>query len=311
FLVDMAGPERQFRFVQFGSADYPDAEVVEYGEANADRFRRVNLSVITITTSESEAEQIREQAVSRQTSFEDLARNQSTDSYADDGGEMGWVYFHELEPDFEDTSVIEEIFALEEGEISRVLETTFGWAIYRVDEAPIEPDFTDASVITAVRDYMTSFERGLIEDYLESQADEFVAQARADGFAAASAGINQSPATTDYFPVNYGNTRYFGEVNASSNAALSAAAFREDFFEELFALSGDEVSDPMVVRDYVFVFQLADERPPEESTIDALDSGTPRIIRRFAQEQIQDALVDDELLVDNFSATYNRAILGR
>ncbi len=311
FFVDMAGPERRFNFVQFGSASFPDSEVTDYGEANANRFRRINLSVISVQTSQSDAERIREQAVSRQTSFEDLARNQSTDSFADDGGDMGWVYLHELEPDFEDTSVIEEIFALEEGEISRVFETTFGWAIYRVDEAPIEPDFTDASVITAVRDYMTSFERGLIEDYLESQADEFVAQARADGFAAASAGINQSPATTDYFPVNYGNTRYFGEVNASSNAALSAAAFREDFFEELFALSEDEVSDPMVVRDYVFVFQLADERPPEESTIDALDSGTPRIIRRFAQEQIQDVLVDDELLVDDFDATYNRAILGR
>ena len=311
FLVGMAGPERQFRFVQFSSADYPDAEVIEYGEANTDRFRRVNLSVITITTSESEAEQIREQAVSRQTSFEDLARNQSTDSYADDGGEMGWTYFHELEPDFEDTAVIEEIFALEEGEISRVFETTFGWTIYRVDESPIEPDFTDANVITAVRDYLTVFERGLIEDYLESQADEFVAQARADSFAAASAGINQSPATTDYFPVNYGNTSYFGQVNASSNAALSAAAFREDFFEELFALSGDEVSEPIVVRDYVFVFQLADERPPEESTINFLESYVPLIIRNFAQRQVQDALVDDELLVDNFNATYNRAILGR
>lgn len=311
FLIDMAGPERQFRFVQFSSADFPDTEVIEYGEANAERFRRVNLSVITITTSESDAEQIREQAVSRQTSFEDLARNQSTDSYAEDGGEMGWVYFHELEPDFEDTQVIEEIFSLEEGEISRVFETTFGWTVYRVNEAPIEPDFTDANVIAAVRDYLTVFERGLIEDHLRERADEFVAQARSESFADASASINQAPATTAYFPVNYGNTSYFGQVNASSNAALSAAAFREDFFEELFALSGDEVSEPIVVRDYVFVFQLADERAPEESTITFLESYVPLIIRNFAQQQVQDVLVDDELLVDNFNATYNRAILGR
>jgi len=311
FLIDMAGPERQFRFVQFSSASFPDSEVIDYGEANADRFRRINLSVISVRTSQSDAERIREQAVSRQTSFEDLARNQSTDSYADAGGDMGWVYLHELEPDFEDTSVIEEIFALEEGGISRVFETTFGWTIYRVDEAPIEPDFTDANVITAVRDYMTVYERGVIEDYLRSRADEFVARARSEGFDAASESINQSPATTDYFPVNYGNSGYFGQVNASSNAALSAAAFREEFFEELFALAEDEVSEPLVVRDYVFVFQLADERPPEQSTIGVLDSYTPLIIRDFAQQQVRDALVDDDRLVDNFNATFNRAILGR
>lgn len=311
FLTDMAGPERQFRFVQFSSADLPDSEVIDYGQDNPDRFRRANLSVITIRTSQSDAERIRDQAVSRQTSFEDLARNQSSDSYADDGGEMGWVYFHELEPDFEDPGVIEEIFALEDGEISRVFETTVGWTIYRVNEPAIEPDFTDANVVTAVRDYLTVFERGLIEDYLRSRADEFVAQARSEGFDAAGASINQSPATTDYFPVNYGNTSYFGQVNASSNSALSAAAFREDFFQEVFALSDDEVSEPLVVRDYVFVFQLADERAAQESTVTFLDSYLPLIIRNFAQQQVQEALVDDDLLVDNFNATYNRAILGR
>jgi hypothetical protein len=262
FLVGFAGPERRFSFVQFSSADYPDAEVVAYGEANADRFRRINLSVITINSGEADAQSVREEAVSRATSFDDLARNQSNDSYADDGGLMGWVYYHELEPDFENPSVIDEIFKLEEGAISRVFRTTFGWTIYRVNEAPIEPDFTDADVLAAVRDYLTVFERGRIEDYLSAQAQEFANAAREEGFQNAAQTIDQSPAVTSWFPVNYGNTPYFAAVSAPTNQTMSAAGFREDFFREVFALEDEEVSGPIVVRDYVFVFQLEDEREP-------------------------------------------------
>jgi hypothetical protein len=311
FLIEMASPERQFEFVQFAFSDFPDAEVMDYGRANADRFRRINLSVITVNTSESDAQEIREQAVSRQTSFEDLARNQSADAYAEDGGEMGWVYFHELEPDFEDTSVIEDIFELEEGDISRVFETTFGWTIYRVNEAPIDPDFTDDNVLAAVRDYLTVFERGIIEDYLSARADEFVAQAREESFQAAASTIDQTPQLTEYFPINYGNTAYFGSVSASANQTLSAAAYREEFFEELFALGDGEVSEPIVVRDYVFVFRFANERTAPEETTDLLDSYASLIVREFMQQQAQETHVDDERLVNNFNQAYNRAVLGR
>ncbi|MFW6313419.1 MAG: peptidylprolyl isomerase [Spirochaetota bacterium] len=311
FLLSMAGPERQFNFIQFSFSDYPDSEVIDYGESVPQRFERINLSVITINSSEADAQSVREQALNRETSFEDLARNQSRDTYASDGGEMGWVYYHELEPDFEDPSVIDEIFSLEEGAISPVFRTTFGWTIYRVNEAPIEPDFGDSAVIAAVRDYMTVFERGLIEDYLSERGDEFVAQARSEGFAAASSELDQAPQQTSYFPVNYGNTPYYSTVGADTNETLAAAAFREEFFEELFALGDGDVSDPIVVRDYVFVFELADERSPNEQTVEFLESYLPLIVREFTQEQAQETFVDDDLLVNDFTATYNQAILGR
>ena len=188
---------------------------------------------------------------------------------------MGWVYYHELEPDFENTDVIDEIFNLEEGDVSRVFETTFGWTIYRVNEAPIDPDFTDDDVIAAVRDYLNTFERGLVEDYLREQANDFVETANENGFQEAAAAIDRTPGETGYFPINYGNVPYFNTVNAPANQTLSAAAFREDFFEELFALEADAASEPMVVRDYVFVFQLADEREPAEDVVERLDSNTP------------------------------------
>ena len=311
FIVGMAGPERRFRFVQFALTDYPESELVAYGEANEERFRRMDLSVISIGTSESDAQRIREQAVTRQASFEDLARSHSRDVHAEDGGDMGRVYYHELEPDFEDPSVIEEIFALEPGEISRVLRTTFGWAIYRADELPIAPDFSDSSVLAEIRRYMNTFERGRVEDYLRDRAQEFASRAREDGFSVAAAAVDQSPQLTEYFPVNYGNLPYFGTARAQANEAIASAAFREDFFRTLFSLPPDGVSDPIVIRDYVVVFQVDDERPVDEDTAEFLDFYLTHIVREFTQQQAQAVVVDEDKLVDNFTRTYNRAILGQ
>ncbi|MFW6213740.1 MAG: peptidylprolyl isomerase, partial [Spirochaetota bacterium] len=267
FLTQMAGPERQFSFVQFAFSDFPEEAVVEYGEENARRFERANLSTISITSTENDAETVRERIANGEATFEDAARTQSTDIYSSDGGDMGVVYFHELEPDFEDPSTVSTIFALEEGEVSQVFETTFGWAIYRMDETPIEPDFEDSEVVAEIRNYMSTFERGRIEDYLADRAEVFVETAEERGFAEAAAEVDEAPQQTAYFPINFGNLPYFSRVSSQSNEALAEGASREEFFRDLFSLSPGDVSDPIVVRDYIFVFTLEDERTPDDSTL--------------------------------------------
>jgi peptidyl-prolyl cis-trans isomerase D len=311
FFIEMAGPQRQFRFVQFAFTDFPESEIVNYGERFPGRFRRMDLSVISVGTSEADARRIREQAVARQVSFEDLARAHSRDIYADDGGDMGRVYHYELEPDFENVARVDEIFELEPGEISPVLRTTFGWAIYRADEPAIDPDFTDPNVIAAIRDYLTTFERGLIEDYLSDQARRFAEQARTDGYEAAAAAIGESPQLTEHFPINFGNLPYFGTVGAPANQTFASAAFREDFFRELFSLAEGDVSDPLVIRDSIFVFQVADVRDPDEEDIEFLEFYTPLIVREFTQQQVHRTIIAEDKLVDDFTRGFNRAVLGR
>jgi parvulin-like peptidyl-prolyl isomerase len=310
FLVNLGVDERQFRFVQFGFSEYPEEEVITYAEENLDRFRRANLSVITLG-SESDAQSVLEQLESRTQSFEDLARNQSRDLFASDGGDMGWVYYHELELDFEDLSAVDRIFELGEGETSGILRTTFGWNIYRLDEGPIDPDLTDEETVGDIRDYLNIFERGRVEDYLQEKASEFVELARAEDFAEAARAINQQPETTEYFPVNYGNVPYYGTVSASANTTFAEGAYRDDFFEQLFSLSEGEVTDPIVIRDYVFVLQLADERSAEESALDSLRLYMPSVAQQFTAEVVQDVMVRDDLLHDNFNEAYNRLVAGQ
>lgn len=311
FVQRFAGPERQFRYLQFGFAQFPNEEIVRYGEENSRRFDQINLSVITINSSEADATSIREQAVNRTASFEDLARNQSRDAFSDDGGEMGWVFYHELEPDFESASTIDEIFALDVGEISPVFETTFGWTIYRVNESTIPADLTDDATVSAVREYVQVFERGLVEDFLTAQAAEFAENARAVSFGEAASLVDQLPQTTGYFPVNYGNSPYFGTVSAPANAVIANGAFDESFFVSLFSLDQDEISEPLVIRDTIFVFQLADERAENPETTGLLSNFAPFIVQEYVQGDVQATVVQDALLVDNFSSAYNRFILGQ
>lgn len=311
FLTQMTGPERQFRFVQFAFSSFPESEVISYGEANDTRFQRANLSIISINTSEADAEQLRERIVTGQATFEDVARNQSADIYGSDGGDMGFVYYHELEPDFEDVGTVDDIFAIDEGEISEVLETTFGWAIYRMDESPIAPDFENDEVISEVRTYMTTFERGIIEDYLTEQAERFVEDARTSGFSAAATELGQSPQLTGYFPVNYGNLGILGRVSAPSNETFAAAATRREFFIDLFRLDSGDVSDPIVIRDYVFVAELAEQREPSEEAVNRIAGNPARVVQQLSIADLQEAIVDEDLLVNEFSATYNRLVANQ
>ena len=312
FILGMASPERRFQFVQFGFDSFPDSEVVAYGEENRQRFSRISISQITIDSSESDAESIRDQAVNRTVSFEDLARNQSKDEFSEDGGERGWVYYWDLEFDFEDVTLVEELFALGEGEISPVYHTGNRWRIYTVNEAPIDPDYTDAEAVNDVRNYLTTFERGLVEDYLRIEGDAFVQNAQTDGFLAAAVTVDQLPQLTEYFPVNYGNLSYFPTVTSSSNAVIAASgAYREEFLQQLFALELGEISDPIVVYDYVFVFQLDDLRELTSDRLQGLSAALPAQMVQQNRSDPSYQIVDRDLHTDNFHLTYSRVFLGQ
>lgn len=309
FFSQMAALERRFRFVRFGYSDYPQEEVIAFGEENADLFRQVALSSITITASESEAESVREQIVNQTASFEDLAQTFSTDNFAEEGGERGTEFFYELERDFADPSVLEVLTTLEQGDITPVLETNFGWVIYRLDEEVQSPDFEDEETLQTVRSYVNNFERGRIEDFMLSRAESFGQEAAEQGFVQAAADRGLQAELTSYFPINYGNLRYFGSVQTQDGAQLSNAAFREPFFEELFAIDEDEVSEPVILRDFVLVAALEDERETDGVT-DEMESFLPLILQQFQAQEVERIILNPDDLEDNFNQAFQQFVLG-
>lgn len=101
-------------------------------------------------------ERLREQ-IARGGDFEALARGYSGDpATADAGGDLGEFGRGEMVPEFEDA-----VFSLEEGELSGVVETGYGFHIIRLDER-VDPEFEE------VQDQVRAREQNRIQSRAES-----------------------------------------------------------------------------------------------------------------------------------------------
>jgi len=96
FVSAMASPQRSFDLTSFPLSSYPDTELAAYVQANPRQFRTVHLSRITVSSSAKAAGDILASIQAGTTTFEDAAKTNSTDSYAESGGDMGIKMAYEL-----------------------------------------------------------------------------------------------------------------------------------------------------------------------------------------------------------------------
>lgn len=99
----------------------------EYGKDVPRTSEQVHARHILVAT-EDEAKQIREQLVGG-ADFATLAKEKSTDSTKDKGGDLGWFGRGVMVPEFENAA-----FSLKVGEISQPIKTQFGYHIIQVLE---------------------------------------------------------------------------------------------------------------------------------------------------------------------------------
>ena len=305
FLKAMASPERKFRYVAFSLSDFPEQEVVAYGKENAKLFREIKLSRITIKSSANDANTIHKQLTENPARFQEIAKNQSKDAFADKGGEMGWKTYYSLKPDFENQSDLDKLFGMSKGAISPVIRSNFGWTIYRIDEPVKQPDFTDKQTIKTVRDYMNQYDRSKVEDYLVGLGNKFRDDALKSDFAAASSQHSLKIHETDYFPINYGNSFFLTQIKTKDgNGALSNASYKADFLQEIFTLKLDAISKPIILDQDIVVIQPQDQRQAPKQMDQLLGIYYPQIVRQFAQADLTNEILSSKHLVDNFQQVF-------
>ncbi|MDR1625295.1 MAG: SurA N-terminal domain-containing protein [Spirochaetia bacterium] len=309
FFKNMGSPERNLRFLSFGFDEFPEEKVAEYGRENAEKFSQAKLSVITVTSSRSDAQKIRDQATSG-AGFAELAIAQSKDAFAKTGGDMGWRYFYELAGFGRSDEDIRGLFQLAVGDVSPVIEGPSGadgevqsYSIFRCDEAVRLPVFTAADTIAAVRGYMNSVERGSIQDYVLGQAGDFRAKASSTSFLSAALSAGKNVQETGFFPINYGDSFFLKRV-AQSNASLAVAAYQEGFFSTAFSLKEGEVSEPVILQDSVIVLQLLEEREVGAGEMGFLDEYLPSLVGRYQEESLQQFILNPSDFKDNFEAGF-------
>jgi len=263
-----------------------------------------------VKSSESEAQQIRRKIADKTSTFEELAKTYSKDAFADKGGDMGWRYAYDLEADFEAKDTAQKVLALKGGELSDVLKGTFGWMIYRCDSEAVDADFANPAVLDDVRKYLTTYEKGKVEDYFSNQAALLQRRAETEGLDGAARQAGLAVATIQPLPINLSNLFSLAPLRAVPDTATPTnAAYSEDFFYRAFSLGKDQVSAPIILDDQVLVLKLKSEQDMPASSAAIMSSWLAYAAGQSLQTDFGSILMNPDKLKDNFISVFSQYVM--
>ncbi len=312
FVKEMAKATRTIEYAAFPLSKYPDAEVEAWGKAHADLFRALNLSRITIETSEADALKLLKNIQDKKVAFDAAAKASSKDAFAAKGGVEGPKYYYELAAELSAKADADKLAALKVGELSGVLKASSGaWLIFKADAEPTQADMAQGSVLAAVRSYLTSRERGVIEDWSIAQAKSLSASGAAFEAAAKKAGI--AVKTVGPFPLNYGDIAVslygqtgplFQKIPVDKAPELAGASTSQKFLSSAFSLAVGAVSDPFVLGDNVIVLKVKEAGVAKDSETGMIDFYYPYLFQSGASTEVRDLFMKSPSLKDNFGDVF-------
>ncbi len=308
-IAAMTGPERSFTYASFSTSAYPETEVVAYGKANPALFVKHDLSLITVDT-EAVAKKVSASLAKNEIPFEDAVTTYSTRTGADAGGKLTNSFRNDLNALFTDAKDLETVLAVAPGAVSTIVKAGTEFAIVRCNAAPVEPDFTNASVKSAVSSYMNSKERGKIEDYFMAKAKDFASAARTSSFDAACKAAGIEKKTTTSFAINYGNAKILAPLPVETNTELASAVKSESFFKTAFSLKGTEISEPVLLGTEVLVLQINAEKAADPQMLEMLPLFYNYYTSSWSQGTMSDSILKNKKLEDNFMNTYLKFFLN-
>ncbi|MBP5697412.1 MAG: peptidylprolyl isomerase [Treponema sp.] len=298
FIAAMDSTKRSFELAAFSTNDFPKEEAAKYGKANPDKFKKLDMSAITLE-GEDEAKSLLKQIKNNEVTFEDAISEKSTKYYTDKDGKLSVPYYYGLLNVIQSAEDAEKTAALAKGTISDPVQTKSGWTIFRTDSEPKTADFNDEATVTIVLDYLKSSEKGYIENFYAERAKAFISEAKLSSFDDACEKFSITKADVAAFPVNYGNSPFYN-ATPSDVSELAGLSTNESVLEKMFKLKKDEMSEPFVLASNVIVARctgIQKDPPAELANFDANVSQTD-------QSSSQTNLKRFDGVVDSFMETY-------
>jgi hypothetical protein len=315
FVLSMAASQRRFEGTAFNLRDYPETEVAAFAAQNSALFLSIHLSRITVTSGEREAQQILASVRDGTSSFEDAARNQSQDNFADRGGDMGIQMAYELATTVRDEAEREKILALRKGELSGLVANGENWVFFRAEDDPVPADVSDPAQVEKIRSYILLFERGRMDDYFIRKAEELRARAMAggdDGFTASIEEAGLGKFSFGPLAINYGNQNFFpmlASIEGFTDISLTNFASTDSFWQTAFSTPLETVSEPLVLGDQVLLLRPLEETEPDSDAGEASKLAFERRVLEFTGN-VSSFFLQSPKLQDQFWETYRRYFIG-
>lgn len=306
FVSMMDTNKRGFSLASFSLLDYPDTEVAKWGESNKDLFTRYDMSVISVADATT-AETVLGRIKNNELVFEDAVTEYSTNYYSGTDGKLTSAYKHQLQNILTDATSLTALQNLPAGQISEVMQTQNGYAIFKNNAAPTPADMTDADTLTAVRSHMSANEKGIIEDYFLNIAKDFWTAASTSSFAEACTQFNITSVDIPPLALNYGNSPVLTSLQAADGSMVNAEQ-NENFLKTIFSMKLNEISSPMVLNDNVVVLQYTQE----DNTVSAENTASTFAMYStyFDQTSVQNSIMSSDKLENNFLQVFYKYIMG-
>lgn len=305
-IMDILKNQRTFQLVFFPFDRISDDEVKAYGEKNKNLFRKVGLAKITLD-SESDAKAVLKQLKDDPNAFSDIAKNQSKDVYADNGGDMGMIYYYSLKDEFQDDAQLNNVFGLAKDGISGIVKSGDSFLIYKCTAPAVDANLDSVDAVTTIKSYMNRFERGIMEDKAMKVAEDFRVNAAKDGIYQAASLAGVSVYETEPFGINYGGFNYFSQIRlVQGDLDIRSAQYNKDFFIQAFSVNKDEYTKPVILDRGVVVLKYIDEKVPEDDLLATFGLYYPQIQSQYAQNDIAVHFLKSDKLKDNFVKTFDK-----
>lgn len=303
FVGTIAANGRSFTYVAFDSSSYPDADAIAYVNSNPQPFTSVNLSIISASDAAT-AQSALDSVISGEKTFEDAARESSTDNYRSAGGVMDDMMFFELEDILiGGEEAVNTIFNTAVGSYTEPLQSTYGYSVFRVDSAPAMADTSDVIVLARVKSEIAASQGELIRSYAETASADFYANL-SDDFSAqvAAAGlVEQSVSST---PANPEASNIIGSFTYSDSYGLLATAATDDaYLTSLYTAEEGTVLAPQQAGNAYIITRVGEETTSDNlrtsivSFYDYLNS------QMLAPTDLQNSILTNDGFEDNFFTT--------
>lgn len=307
FIQSMAREERVIEYVVLPFSAFSDEQKAAFGRDNPAKFRRIDLSRITLND-EKEAGTILAAVKQGSQSFEEAAKAHSKDAWAEKGGASGSRWGYELEAELAQAQDAQTLLSLKAGEISPVFKTAAGsWAFFRAEAPAAEPDFNSSDTLKAVWEYMNKWERGKIEDAAILRGKDFAVDAAARGFTSAASSYGLTVRQAGPFPLAYGEPFSGGSAalfRKLSGEGLEGASTSEKFMTSAFTLGAGAVSEPVLLKDAAVVLRVKEIRPADDSGVQLIEFYYPYLFAQAREIELYEKFLASPELKDNFSTAF-------
>jgi parvulin-like peptidyl-prolyl isomerase len=297
-LVDYG---KKIEYVYLRYDDVPEATLRAFYAENPRLFERTRAAHILIKDDEAKAEEIYIRISEDPDRFEEIARQESQDTTAEEGGDLGWFYRDDMVSEFSEAA-----FKLKKGEISAPVKTVFGYHIIKALEDPEVQPYEEA-LNRVKQEYVSEF-REQVEKETSEKSRSFLQQAgqSPDRFDDAAQELGLRVRRTDYITVE---GQYI--LNEEGNAPLFEIMNLPSLVELVFKTSTGGIGGPVNTADGEIIFRVIGEKEFEASEFERARDYVERTYRILKENYLFNdwyvSALRNSKIVDNFNTFFRES----